>query len=263
MDYLEKKKKQEERLRKWEEEQKRKREEYKKTIIENQKNFRKNNYSLITTSNYNYYSNITNNKLKQTLEHMCNYGNIVLKEIENDKKSIIKNYIYLDDLKYGNYSSDPSLFELNLLAQNLANNDIEAVIEKESTNISEDETITNLQFIVNGLSYKKKYTLSFDFGEENNEKILEEGDEYYGFIYQLRQKISRDFGINPDDIIITYLERGSVKVQVIFQSDEFNELTEDEFVEIFKNENEFPFLRCLKTIHSDVIMGACKLTKIY
>ena len=87
---------------------------------------------------------------------------------------------------------------------------------------------------------------------------MEEGDEYYGFIYQLRQKISRDFGIN---IIITYLERGSVKVQVIFQSDEFNELTVDEFVEKFKNENEFPFLRCLKMIHSDVIMGACKLTK--
>ena len=261
MEYLEKIKNQKERLRKWEEKQKKKREEYKNTIIENQKNFRKNNYSLFKTSNYNYYSNQTNNKLKQTLEHMCNYGNIVLKEIENDKKSIIKEYIYLDDLKYGNYSSDTSLFALNLLAQNLANNNIEAVIEKEPANISEDETITNLQFIVNGLFYKKKFTLSFDFGEENNEKILEEGDEYNRFIYELRKKISKDFGIQPDDIIITYLERGSVKIQVIFQSDEFNELSEEEFVEKFKNENEFPLLKCLKTIHSDVIMGACKLSK--
>ena len=261
MEYLEKIKNQKERLRKWEEKQKKKREEYKNTIIENQKNFRKNNYSLFKTSNYNYYSNQTNNKLKQTLEHMCNYGNIVLKEIEKDKKSIIKEYIYLDDLKYGNYSSDTSLFALNLLAQNLANNNIEAVIEKEPANISEDETITNLQFIVNGLFYKKKFTLSFDFGEENNEKILEEGDEYNRFIYELRKKISKDFGIQPDDIIITYLERGSVKIQVIFQSDEFNELSEEEFVEKFKNENEFPLLKCLKTIHSDVIMGACKLSK--
>ena len=222
-------------------------------ILKNQKNFR-NKISPVSNNDD------TNVKVKQTLEDMCNYGNLIKKEIEDDKKNAGNKFIYPKDLKSTNYISDPSIFALGLLAQNLENNGVEAVIEK-NPNSSDEEAITNLQFILNGLNNKRKYILRFDFGENENEKILEKGEEYDGFVDKLKQKLSRDYGVNPDDIIITYPERGSVQVQIIFQSDEFNDLNTKDFENKFKNENEFPELKNLKTIHTDVLMGACKLSK--
>ena len=240
----------EEERRRKEEEERKKREEEKKLILKNQNKFR-NNISPISNSNDNDV------KIKQTLEDMCNYGNIIKKEIEEDKKNGGNKFIYPKELES---NTDPEIFALGLLAKNLESNDIEAVIEK-NPNSSEEEAITNLQFILNGLNYKKKYILRFDFGETENEKILEKGEEYAGFVDKLKQKLSRDYGVNPKDIIITYPERGSVRVQIIFQSDEFNQLNTQEFENKFKNEKEFPELKNLKTIHKDVLMGACKLSK--
>jgi len=242
----------EERIRKLEKERK-KREIEKNLILKNQKNFR-NKIPSVSNNDDN------NVKVKQTLEDMCNYGNLIKKEIEDDKKNAGNKFIYTKDLKSTNYISDPSIFALGLLAQNLESNGVEAVIEK-NPNSSDEEAITNLQFILNGLNNKKKYILRFDFGENENEKILEKGEEYDGFVDKLKQKLSRDYGVNPDDIIITYPERGSVQVQIIFQSDEFNDLNTRDFENKFKNEKEFPELKNLKTIHTDVLMGACKLSK--
>jgi len=50
-------------------------------------------------------------------------------------------------------------------------------------------------------------------------------------------------------------------VQVIFQSDEFNNLDLNEFKAKFEKDDEFKELKNLKEIHTDVIMGTCKLTK--
>ena len=249
--------------KKKEEEEKKKKNEKKKLIIENQNNLRKKNIYSVSNFQYNHYfnKNNTNNKLNQTLEDMCNYGNIINAEIENDKKKINKEFLHIEDLNTMIYSSDQDMFALNLLAQNLASNGIKSVINKNSANITDEEALANLQFIVNGLYYKTKYILRFDFGEEQNEKLLEEGEEYDAFIYKLKQKLSRDYKIRPEDIIITYPERGSFQIQVIFQSDEFNQLNKEEFENKFRNEIFYPELRCLKTIHSDVIMGACKLSK--
>ena len=121
---------------------------------------------------------------EKTLEDMCNYGNLIKKEIEDDKKNAGNKFIYPKDLKSTNYISDPSIFALGLLAQNLESNGVEAVIEK-NPNSSDEEAITNLQFILNGLNNKKKYILRFDFGENENEKILEKGEEYDGFVDKL------------------------------------------------------------------------------
>ena len=89
--------------------------------------------------------------------------------------------------------------------------------------------------------------------------ILEKGDEYNDFVNKLRLKLSKDFGVNPDEIVITYPERGSLQIQVIFQSDDFNKLDTNEFENKFRNEENYPELSKLKTIHTDVLMSACKL----
>ena len=48
---------------------------------------------------------------------------------------------------------------------------------------------------------------------------------------------------------------------LLFQSDDFNNLDLTELKNKFKLDDEFPELKKLKEIHSDAIMGGCKLSK--
>ena len=56
-----------------------------------------------------------------------------------------------------------------------------------------------------------------------------------------------------------YINEGKFRIQIIFQSDEFNQLDTNEFENKFKNEICYPELKNLKSILTDVIMGACNL----
>ena len=51
------------------------------------------------------------------------------------------------------------------------------------------------------------------------------------------------------------------RAQVIFQSDEFNNLNEKEFLNKFINVQDFEELKNLKEVYTDVIMSGCKLNK--
>ena len=104
---------------------------------------------------------------------------------------------------------------------------------------------------------KEKYELKFDFGEERNEQLLNDKNEYEKFKENLKSKLSRDYNIPIDKIIVPYPQKGSFEVQVIFQDDEFNNLDLEQFKEKFKTEKDFEELQNLKEIHTDIIMGAC------
>ena len=201
-----------------------------------------------------------NIKLNQLLEDMCIYGNIVYKEIKKIKNNNNNNIITTNDaLKLE--KNDQGLFALGLLAHNLENNGIKTIIEKSNIKGNEDEEITNLQFISNGLIFKKKYDLHFEFGNKRNNELLNNKNEYEKFKNNLKLKLSKDFNIPIDEIIVTYPYKGSFHVQIIFQSDEFNNLNLDEFKKKFQKDKEFLELTNLKEIHEDVNMSACKLSK--
>ena len=203
-------------------------------------------------------------KINQVLEDMCKYGNIMKKEIKEEKEKNPSKFIKTEEaLK--NEEKDQGLFALGLLAKNLEESGVETAIESEEDgNDDFDAATTCLQFITNGMITKKKYDLHFDFGEERNKELLDKTEEYNKFKEKLKLKLSKDFNISPDKIIVTCPEKGSFKVQIIFQSDDFNRLEKEEFINKFKNtedKDDFEELKYLKEIHEDVIMGACKLTK--
>jgi len=209
-----------------------------------------------------------NKKINETLEDMCIYGNVIKKKIEEEKKNESKKFIEADEaLKLE--EEDQQLFSLGLLSKNLESLGIEASIEKDDNYFGNNEnneneaSATGLQFLSSGLIKKKKYKLHFDFGKERNDEILNDKTEYEKFKENLKLKISKDYNISTDKIVVTFPERGSVVVQVLFQSDEFNDLDTKEFLDKFKKENdkEFSELKNLKEIHSDVLMEGVKLTK--
>ena len=204
---------------------------------------------------------IKNEKINKILENMCIYGSITKKEIEEEKKNNPEKFIETTEALQSE-KTDPNLFALGLLSSNLENIGITTAIEKEGEDEDEqDAGTTALQFIVNGLAQKKKYDLHFDFEEKRNEELLTNDYEFEKFKNDLKKKLSKDYHIPEDKIIIALRERGSFKVQLIFQSDEFNDIDVNELEEKFKNDEEFEELSHLKSIQTDVIMGGCKLSK--
>ena len=103
--------------------------------------------------------------------------------------------------------------------------------------------------------------MHFEFGEERNEELLNNEEEYEKFKENLKLKLSKDYNLPPEKIIVTFPQKGSFHVQLIFQSDDFHDLDKNQFINKFKNDPEFKELANLKDIHEDVIMGAVKLTR--
>ena len=221
----------------------------KKELFKRQKNNRQKN-------------NNKNEEYNQELEDMCIYSNIIKKEIKEEKQKSPENFIEIKDaLNLG--ENDKETFALGLLANNLQEKGIEVAIKKIESKEEQDldAGTTCLQFLTNSMHSKKKYDLHFDFGEKKNSEYLNDKKEFANLKEKLKLKLSKEYNIPKDKIIITYPQKGSLSVQIIFQSDEFNELNLEQFKQKFKKDKEFSELQNLKEIHTDVIFGACKLNK--
>jgi len=199
-------------------------------------------------------------KVNNVLEDMCIYGEITKKEIIEEKEKNPEKFIETSEaLKLEN--EDEGLFALGLISRNLEELGIETAIEKDENQDTQDSDSTSLQFITNGMINKKKYDLHFELGEERNEEILNDKEEFEKFKQKLKLKLSKDYNIPPDKIIVTLPQKGSLHVQVIFQNEDFHKLDKAQFINKFKNDPEFEELANLKDIHEDIIMGAVKITR--
>ena len=249
-----KKKEEEEELRKKKEEEE-KLNEMKRKMLEKQKKLRekKENTDIMTEEQ-------KNKKINEVLEDMCIYGAITKKEIKEEKEKHPEKFVETSEA-LNMENQDEGLFALGLLSQNLENLGIETAIEKNANSNEQDNDSTGLQFITNGMTNKKKYDLHFELGEERNEELLNNEGEFEKFKENLKLKLSKDYNLPPEKIIITLPQKGSFHVQVIFQSQDFANLDKNQFINKFKNDPEFKELSNLKDIHEDVIMGAVKLAK--
>ena len=231
----------------------------KKDLLERQKKNRVNK-----TLNIKNFEENNKEKRKQVLEDMCIYGSIMKEQIKEEKESNPENFIEINDA-LNLEKDDKELFALGLLGNSLQKNGTEVAIEKgknkEENEEEKDENLTSLEFITNGMNQKKKYDLHFDFGESKNEEYLNDNNKFEYLKEQIKKKISKDYSISKDEIIVTFPQKGSLRVQVIFESDDFNNLNIDDFKSKFLNDKEFKELNNLKEIYSDVLMSVCKLNK--
>jgi len=220
------------------------------------------NNTISSDSDYSIKKIEDNKKQKKLIENMCIIGDIIKNEITEEIGNTEK-YISIEEATKTDDKDSPQ-FVLGLLAKNLEKIGINTVIEKEGIKNEEEkeeekkyqESSTLLQFVVNGLATKKKYEFHFDINEERNEELLNNEEEQKKFIDKLRTKLSKEYNISEDKIIITNPQRGSFKLTVIFQSEDFN-LTKEELIEKFQDE---PELAKLKEIHTEILLGACKIS---
>ena len=84
-----------------------------------------------------------------------------------------------------------------------------SVIEKKSKNI--DLIYTSLQFLISGLAYKKKLIMKYDFGENENNRIINDKKYQKKFIDEQKSKIAKYLGINEKFLTICNIRKGSTK----------------------------------------------------
>ena len=241
-----------------------KRNELKKKILKNQ-------YDSRNKANSNKSSNFEINKKEdikkqiKTIEDMCILGDIMKKEIIEEKKKNPEKFVPIEEAVK---KEDKSTFVLGLLAKNLENYGITTAIENEKFEDDKkekelekeiDESGTSLQFLINGLATKKKYNLHFDINDKRNEELLKDKEEQDKFINNLRKKLSKEYNISEEEIIITNPQRGSFQLSVIFlfQSKDFD-LDLEEFKEKFKDD---PELIKLKEVQKELLFTGCTLKK--
>ena len=212
----------------------------------------------------NFIKGNNQNKKNEILEDMCKMGCIMKKEIIEKKKYNSKKLISIENALSD--KKNKQIFCLGVLAQNLENMGIVTAIEKKSNNdeYSQNASNTILQFITNGLISKNKYNFHFDFGEQRNNELLTNKVEQKNFNDKLRKKLSIEYNIPENQIILTNPQKGSYEIQVIFETDEFNHtdiLDMDKFRARCKNDNNFKELCQLKQIHKSLIMEGCMLSQ--
>ena len=228
----------------------------KKNILDKQKEFRLNNP--------NKSQFIKEEEVKEILEDMCAIGSIMKKEIIENKKNNPEKFIPIE--KALSDKNNKEIFCLGVLAQSLENIGIETAIEKNPINDEDSQNASNtiLQFITNGLINKNKYNFHFDFGEERNNELLTNINEQKAFNDKLRKKLSIEYNIPENQIILTNPQKGSYEIQVIFETNEFNQIDISN-IDIFKskcqNDNDFKELCYLKKIHKSLIMEGCMLSQ--
>ena len=196
--------------------------------------------------------------VKEVLEDMSVLGSIMKEEIIEEKYIYPKKFISIEEAT----KEENKNFCLGILAKNLENMGIITAIEKNPSEDVDDQEISKilLQFITSGMLQKPKLDFHFDFGEKRNNELLTNNNEQEKFNNTLKKKLSIEYNIPEDKIIIINAQRGSYKVQVIFETEEFNQKDID--INKFKNnctEEEFKELKCLKEIQEGLIIEGCKL----
>jgi hypothetical protein len=200
--------------------------------------------------------------VKEVLEDMCILGSIMKEEIIEEKKKNQEKFISIEEATKEE-NEENGKFCLGIVAQTLENMGITTAIEKDESNDDKSKETSNtvLKFMMNGMIEKKKYDLHFDLGEERNNELLTNKEEQEKFNQKLRKKLSIEYNVPEDTIIVTNAQRGSYRVQVIFEKEDFNKKNVD-INSLAKNcdSNEFQELKYLKEVHSSLIMEGCKLS---
>ena len=193
-------------------------------------------------------------KKAQLIEDMSAMGTIMKEEIIKEKETNPEKFISTEEIIQ--QKSNDQVYALGIFSKVLENQGMVTAIEKGSGEEEKQTAMTTMQFLVNGMSNRNKYNLHFDFGKEKNDQLLNDEEERIKFHDKLRKKLSKEYNINEEDIIITFPRKGSYQVSVIFKSEDFT-LGEDELKEKFKNEKDE--LGKLKQIEKGIILDGCIL----
>ena len=173
-------------------------------------------------------------------------------KLVDEEKLIEENYLY-QNIDYIGYApkKEEEYTVLSLLSKIIKEKGIETAVYNESSPSMNDSVI---QMMCSNLS--KKYDFIFDFGNEENKKILENKNECNELINIIKKNLSEKLNLKEEDIVLSIPKKGSVKISVAF-------VTQDVYKtkELESKLKDVKELKALKKIHQTVLMEGCKLSR--
>ena len=153
----------------------------------------------------------------QFLENNIKYSSSIKKYITVEKAKNPDNYINInevinetDDI-YKDLNTTNEDFILSLFGKYWEDIGIDISVSKKKDKNLNDIELASLQTLFS-FGNQKKYELHFDFGQEINEKIINDEKEKEKFLYDYKMKIAEKLNIESDRLILTDVHRGSLGV---------------------------------------------------
>ena len=157
-------------------------------------------------------------KKKDYIKDNMEYSSMIKRYVTKEKIIHPENYINIDNtINYlDNYSKDLNInndYVLSLIGKSVENNGIDMNISKKKDENFEKIELASIQSIFT-LSEQKKYELHFDFGDEENEKIIKNPYKKNEFLKKYKEKIAKELQIKAENIILSDVHHGSVGVNL-------------------------------------------------
>jgi len=157
-------------------------------------------------------------KKKKFIEDNINYTDILKRYIINDKIQNPNNYIDIDktihnanNINTNINSIENGYFILSLLGKCIEDNGTQAFISKSKNTKFNNIEMASIQSLI-GLGHEKKYEIHFDFGDKENDTILNSEEKKEEFLIKYKQEIANKLKIDINNLIFTNIHRGSVSV---------------------------------------------------
>ena len=222
-------------------------------LSKEEKNDLKKNITTLFTPKENKSNDFE--KTKQFIEEKIRFSRILKKTIENknnyiDTEKIVKNY---SNLKKEYNSKNPN-FVLSLLSKCYEKTGTKIYIAKEKDKELNNIETASIQSLFS-IGTKKKYEIHFDFGKEKNEKILNNKEEQEKFLIEYKKKLSEKLNIKSENLILTDVCQGAVKVSSYILEQAINENSLSKI-----KENECKDLH-IKRIEQEPILNALEINE--
>ena len=202
------------------------------------------------------------NNINEILGDMAVFGCLTIKIIDNTLSSGAKSFISVDEA-IQQKDQDPQSFILGVFGKYLTNLGIKTVIERTK---SENEKYNNLcntvlQFVFNGLIFRKKYYLAFEYSEEKKLELLKNKKHQNDIKEKIRKAISELYLISPDDIIVTDPIKDNYYSLIVLFKDERISLTKEDLMKKFSFIAGLSYLKYVKkeNIIEGLILNKCML----
>ena len=221
---------------------------------------------VINSVYYPYIESEATRYINDLLKNMDSFGEIMKNKIEQEKVSSPNKFISINEALSSNFSDElkkKDYYVLSSLKFALESQGCTCEIEREYANSENEkkEFYTAMQFITNGMYKLKKYILTFDFGNEKNNTMLNNIMVQNSFNEKLKIELKKLLNIKSasKNIIIGNPRAGPYIVSAIIKQSNFNELNEIDLLNSLKNNIDF---NSIQKVQKTILLNGCKLNRI-
>ena len=201
-------------------------------------------------------------EINDLMGDMAVFGYLTINIINNTLSIGSKTFMSVDEA-IQKKDQDREIFILGVLGKYLSNLGIKTVIEKTKSDNEKYQNLCNtiLQFLFNGLLFRKKYFLGFEYSENRKIEILKNKQYQYNIKEKIKKALSELYLISPNDIMVTDPIIDNDFLLIVLFKDERISLTKENLLTKFSFISDLSTLKYVKreNVIEGIILNKCIL----